>query len=70
MVKDTGLPIKIEKILAKMQENMASEASQLRSKVMAGQKPGADAANAAEKAYERLRGEATQEIIDYIESRK
>lgn len=69
-MKDTGLPIKIEKILARMQEKMAEEASSLRSRVVSGKLPGADAANAAEKAYQDLREEATQQIIEYIESRK
>lgn len=70
MVKDTGLPIKVEKILARMQDKMAEEASSLRSRVMSGTLPGADAANAAEKAYERLREEAAAEIVDCINSRE
>ena len=69
-MKDTSLPIKIDKILARMQSRMAEEASALRERVVGGRLPGADAANAAEKAYEKLREEATQQIIEYIDSRK
>ena len=69
MVKDSSLPIKIDKILKSMQDGMASGASKLRDRVMAGTLPAADAANEADKMYEDLRGKATQDIIDHMKER-
>ena len=62
--------MKISKILESMQTKMAEEASQLRARVVGGRLPAADASNEADKMYQRLREDATEQIGQYLDSVK
>lgn len=67
---DTQITLRINKILEKMQADMAKEASGIRERVVSGRLPAADASNQADKMYQEQREKATASIIEFLDSRK